>query len=256
MRRALPSAVETGAAAAGYPPQPWHLAGQLYLSLWAVPTGRLGGRLPPGARPVGFGRFALIGIAWVRYQAGGVLQYNELVEAVLVRQGWRARLTVTSIWVDDVAARDGGRALWAIPKELADFDFTPATTGDAAATPAATGRATTNRATTGHAAAGHAARGFSAAAKVAGQPVAQAQFRPVSGRLGSLGRLGSWPLRFVLSQPLDGRAVQTPVRARSRLRLASARWQFDGSGPLARLHGVGRPLVSLRLADFRCEFGH
>ena len=31
-------------------------------------------------------------------------------------------MSITHIWVDSEASRDGGRALWAIPKDLAEFE--------------------------------------------------------------------------------------------------------------------------------------
>jgi hypothetical protein len=34
-------------------------------------------------------------------------------------------VSITHIWVDSEASRDGGRELWAIPKRLADFDVVP-----------------------------------------------------------------------------------------------------------------------------------
>ena len=40
----------------------------------------------------------------------------------------RASLEITDIWVDSPASRNGGRELWAIPKELCDLERT--TTGD------------------------------------------------------------------------------------------------------------------------------
>jgi hypothetical protein len=67
-----------------------------------------------------FGR-AVVGTAWVDYEPGSVLEYHELMVAVLVHDGWRIRPSVTSIWVDSAASRTGGRQLWGVPKDLADF---------------------------------------------------------------------------------------------------------------------------------------
>jgi hypothetical protein len=57
----------------------------------------------------------------VEYGPGGVLQYRELLSAVLVRHRARPRVSITGIWVDSPASRDGGRELWGIPKELAEL---------------------------------------------------------------------------------------------------------------------------------------
>ncbi len=110
-----------------YPPEPWHLRGQMWLSLFLVRRSAL----PETVRPALFG---LVGAAWVRYEPGGTLDYRELVSAALVRDGWRPRVSVMDIWVDSVTSRDGGRALWGIPKELSTIDIGPTAGGtDAAA---------------------------------------------------------------------------------------------------------------------------
>src|SRR5690348_12388115 len=107
-----------------YPPSPWSLRGRMHVSVWAVPVAdvpALPASLSGAVRVVRlFGR-AFIGTAWVDYQPGGDLSYHELLSAVLTRAGWRPRVTITHIWVDSVASRDGGRALWGIPKDLAVF---------------------------------------------------------------------------------------------------------------------------------------
>jgi hypothetical protein len=107
-----------------YPPEPWHLRGQLWLSVFAVPRSAIPA-LPAGIRPVVFGGRVLVGAAWVRYEPGGTLHYRELLSAVLVRNG----VSVLDIWVDSAQSRDGGRALWGIPKELADIAIPEAVTG-------------------------------------------------------------------------------------------------------------------------------
>ena len=53
------------------------------------------------------------------------MTYDEIMSTVLVREGWRVRVSITHIWVNSPASRDGGRELWAIPKDLADFDVVP-----------------------------------------------------------------------------------------------------------------------------------
>src|SRR5690349_2798041 len=116
-----------------YPPQPWHLRGQLYLSIFAVPRSalpRLAGPLAAKVRPVPFGRYGLVGAAWVNYEPGGVLQYRELLSATLVHEDGWPRVSITEIWVDSVQSRDGGRALWGIPKDLADIELRGSPGGD------------------------------------------------------------------------------------------------------------------------------
>ncbi|NYH77438.1 hypothetical protein FHR84_000752 [Actinopolyspora biskrensis] len=103
-----------------YPPQPWWLCGELSVSLWRLPK-RLLPAVPEGLSPVLLGDAGVVGTAWVLYRSGSVLEYNELLAAVLVRRGARLRACVTHIWVDSEASRRGGRALWGIPKESATF---------------------------------------------------------------------------------------------------------------------------------------
>src|SRR5690349_7682073 len=116
-----------------YPRQSWDLRGQLHLSCFAVPRSALAplpAQLAAVVRPVPFGRRALVGAAWVRYEPGGVLHYRELLSAVLVHEGLRPGVSITEIWVDSVPSRDGGRALWGIPKDLADIELRASPGGD------------------------------------------------------------------------------------------------------------------------------
>jgi hypothetical protein len=113
-----------------YPPEPWRLCGDLHTSLFVVPLADLRVDLPPGWQPLRVGRFGVVGTAWVSYRPGGVLAYDELMSTLLVRRGWRVLPTITHIWVDSPASRDGGRELWGIPKQLAKFGAFVATTED------------------------------------------------------------------------------------------------------------------------------
>jgi hypothetical protein len=61
-----------------------------------------------------------------RYGPGSTLEYSELIAGVVVRRGWRIGLRVTHIYVDSEASLEGGRAIWGLPKELAEFDWSEA----------------------------------------------------------------------------------------------------------------------------------
>ncbi|GAA2392800.1 acetoacetate decarboxylase family protein [Dactylosporangium salmoneum] len=110
-----------------YPAEPWKLRGRMHVSVFVVPAAAVPA-LPPelagAVRVVRLAGRAVIGAAWVDYRPGGDLSYRELLSAVLVRAGARPRVSITHIWVDSPASRDGGRALWGIPKDLAEFDLT------------------------------------------------------------------------------------------------------------------------------------
>jgi hypothetical protein len=187
------------AAAHGFPPSPWTLYGQLRLSLWRV-----------GAR--------LVGTAFVEYEPGSVLTYSELLRARPTRLGRGLAVTITDIWVDSVASCEGGRALWAIPKEMATFS--------------------TQRQPT-----------FLAGARRPGGAIAIAEFatgNPLPRRM---------PLRARTAQRRDdGELVVAPISGSARVRRARAAWEFAADGPFADLHGR-RPLVSFVLEDFDLTFG-
>ncbi len=86
-----------------YPPAPWRLRGQVWLSLWRLRAG-------------------LVGTAFADYGSDGTLSYRELVVACPTRAGMLPAVRITDIWVDSATSRNGGRRLWGIPKELAAFD--------------------------------------------------------------------------------------------------------------------------------------
>ncbi|GAB3501585.1 acetoacetate decarboxylase family protein [Amycolatopsis cihanbeyliensis] len=198
-----------------YPPQPWHLTGQAYLSTWQVPAAELP-RVPSEVDPlVVLGR-ALVVTAWIDYQQGGQLSYHELLACVAVR-GPGTTATVTEIWVDSEASLAGGRELWGIPKEPAGLEF-------------------------------HHGRAFTGTAATGSDWIATAAFVPRSGPPVST------PSRFTVAQSADGAVLRSPVRARGRPRLASASWNLNPDGPLGYLAGR-RPLFSAQLEDFDLHFG-
>ncbi|GAB3296885.1 acetoacetate decarboxylase family protein [Parasphingorhabdus pacifica] len=105
-----------------YPPEPWRLRGRMSVSLWHLPERELPAT-PEETVPVVVGGRGLIGAAWVSYGPGSVLEYNELLVAVLARRGGHPRVCISQIWVDSEASRLGGRELWSIPKERATFEM-------------------------------------------------------------------------------------------------------------------------------------
>jgi hypothetical protein len=89
-----------------YPPAPWQMHGQLWLSLFRVRPGDHPDREP-----------GVYGVALVSYEEPSPLTYSELLVATLVGKS----VHITDIWVDSPDSRDGGRELWAIPKGLCTF---------------------------------------------------------------------------------------------------------------------------------------
>jgi len=104
----------------GYPPEPWDLTGVGHITLWRLPVRSLPA-LPASATPLAVRGTALVATAFVSYDDRGLMAYDELLAGVLVRLGRRVGLSITDIWVDSESSLRGGRALWGIPKEMADF---------------------------------------------------------------------------------------------------------------------------------------
>ncbi|MCU1684523.1 MAG: acetoacetate decarboxylase [Amycolatopsis sp.] len=198
-----------------YPPEPWNLAGQAYVSTWRVPLPDLPA-LPEGAEPVVLGGKAVVVTAWIDYRKPGQLTYHELLSTVAVR-GRRAAASITEIWVDSKVSLAGGRALWGIPKDLATLPF-------------------------------HEGRTFTASASTEDDWNATAAFtRRVGVPLAA-------PAAFDVVQTLGGRPRRSPVRAKARPHLASANWNINPDGPLGYLAGR-RPVASMILRDFEIKFG-
>lgn len=187
------------------------MRGQMWLSVFAVRSGT--SERAPG----------LYGAAFVDYTEGSVLTYRELLLARLVLDGAVPRVHITDIWVDSEASRDGGRSLWAIPKDLAELHVS---SGGAGPVVRASGDANLN-----------------------GSAIAAARF--TAPRVPSL----RTPFRFTVAQTRDdGTPVLTPVSGSSRNVPVRGRWDFGAAGPLAWLHGR-QPVASFRLGDFALTFG-
>jgi Acetoacetate decarboxylase (ADC) len=187
------------------------MQGHMWLSLFPVRSGT-------SERPAG-----LYGAAFVDYVEGSVLTYRELLLARLVRDGTVPRVHITDIWVDSVPSRDGGRSLWAIPKDLAEVHLERRSPGPLDRT--------------------------SCDANINGSPIAAARF--LEARVPSL----RTPFRFtVMQEREDGAPVVTSVSGTSRNMPVRGRWDFGAHGPLAWLQGR-RPVASFRLGDFRMTFG-
>jgi hypothetical protein len=197
-----------------YPTEPWDLRGHGCVSAWLVPSSALPA-LPPGVRPVTVLGKAVVGTAFVAYLPGGLLPYHELLAAVVVREGRHLGLTITDIWVDSPTSRAGGRELWGIPKELAEFKIEHE--------PSFTGRACD------------------------GWVLAEATVRQLTPGL----RL-PFPVTGVVLETLNAALARTPVRARGTIGLAKGTWRVGGGLDWLRPH---RPFATITARDFELRFG-
>jgi hypothetical protein len=198
----------------GYPPAPWHMHGSLWLSVFRLKEAA-DERHPAGT----------YGAALVSYEEPSALTYNELLVARTVKnRAGKGAVTITDIWVDSPASMAGGRELWAIPKELCDFDRESSFRGPVTSTDWI---ATVDR-----------------------RPIVEASFTDVSRAAPRV------PFTGLVEQPgipdhpetadvtMSGTAKALPCRGR---------WTFAADGPLAFLRGA-RQLGSFRMAGFRLEF--
>jgi hypothetical protein len=194
-----------------YPAAPWSLHGSLWLSLFRL------GHDVDATRPRG-----VYGAAFVSYEEPSPLTYAELLVARPVGR----RVRVTDIWVDSPASMAGGRELWAIPKELADFELDAAHRGPLATT--------------------------TWTARVGRVPVARARFLDLSRAVPRT------PFRATLAQPglpdTAGEPRTTPLGGTARTFPARAQWEINADGPLGWLVGA-RQLGSVRVTGFRTGFG-
>ncbi|RPF27705.1 acetoacetate decarboxylase [Georgenia muralis] len=209
-----------------WPAAPWSLTATAALSLLAVPRATVPPAArpvtPAGCRPVALAGRLLTGVALVRYGPPGDLTYDELVVAVLGRCGLRPVVTVTQIWVDSPASRDGARALWGIPKELAVFSRGAPAVPDAAIGPA-----------------GAAAENGPGSAVVR----VRTRTRPRTRRW----LPGRVRLTFATAQHLDGADHRAAHLLSARVGGLRSAWDFAPAGPLGHL-AHRRPVLTLRLA--------
>jgi acetoacetate decarboxylase len=205
----LPAGVDTT-----YPPAPWQMHGQLWLSLFKVRAGDHPDREP-----------GVYGVALVKYEEPSPLTYGELLVAHLVSTGSKPprAVNITDIWVDSPASVAGGRALWAIPKDLCDFSIDVSTRGPVT-------RASWD-------------------ASLDGQPIVSARFTDVSRAGLRLPFKGdTW------QQRADGSEVTASLTGSSKALPARSHWSFAPDGPLGWLHGK-RTLATFRQSDFQMSFG-
>ncbi|WP_203338413.1 acetoacetate decarboxylase family protein [Nocardioides limicola] len=196
-----------------YPPAPWLMHGSMWLSVFRLPVAA-DERHPAG----------IYGAALVDYVSPSPLEYGELLVARAGRRGRKRVVTITDIWVDSPASLAGGRELWAIPKELCDFEQERRSRGPLTQA------------------------SWSAVAH--GEPIVTAEFSDVS-------KLAlRTPFKGYVEQPgipehpelahvvMGGSAKALPCRAQ---------WTFTPDGPLGFL-GSARQLGSFRMTNFRLRF--
>ncbi|WP_220794622.1 acetoacetate decarboxylase family protein [Nocardioides pelophilus] len=199
---------------ADYPPAPWHMHGSLWLSAFRL-AHDADARHPAGT----------YGVALVDYVEPSPLTYGELLVARTTRtEDGRRAVTITDIWVDSPASLAGGRALWAIPKQLCDFDLESSFRGPVTSTD---WTATIDR-----------------------RAIVDASFTDVSRAAPRVPSKG-----LVVQPPIDDHTepVTVMMTGSARALPCRGRWSFAADGPLAFLREA-RQLASFRMASFRLDF--
>lgn len=108
-----------------YPAPPWRLRGTALVRLQTLPIEAVRKWLPSSLDivPVLPGR-TLGTLYLARYIGGSTLQYHELIIApAIVRYGAHVGGWISHIYVDSDTSIAGGRAIWALPKQKAQFQW-------------------------------------------------------------------------------------------------------------------------------------
>jgi hypothetical protein len=108
-----------------YPPTPWKLQDYAIQTLHFVNITQVRSLIPPELKIVAVwpGK-TLASVYLSQYQSGSVLEYNELIIApALVSCQGKFGGWISHIYVDNSDSVAGGREIWGLPKELAEFTW-------------------------------------------------------------------------------------------------------------------------------------
>jgi acetoacetate decarboxylase len=110
-----------------YPSAPWNLKGYGFLTLHLIDVTAVTKFIPPKFEIISVLPGKTIGgIALGNYGSGSTLTYSELITiAGLVRQNGQIGTWISHIYVDDQTSISGGREIWGLPKEFAEFHWQP-----------------------------------------------------------------------------------------------------------------------------------
>jgi acetoacetate decarboxylase len=108
-----------------YPPAPWHLYGTALQSLHAIDLATARQFVPIDFDLVSVLPGKTIGGLYLSvYEANSTLQYHELIVApALVRYQGKIGAWISHIYVDNPQSVEGGRNIWGLPKQMADFSW-------------------------------------------------------------------------------------------------------------------------------------
>ncbi len=108
-----------------YPPTPWTLQGYAIQTLHLVNIERSRPLIPAELKILPIWPGKTLGAVYLSfYGSGSVLEYSELivVPAVVIYRG-KIGPWISHIYVDNADSMAGGREIWGLPKEMADFTW-------------------------------------------------------------------------------------------------------------------------------------
>ena len=108
-----------------YPPPPWTLEGYGFLNLHWLDIERARSLIPSEFQVISVYPGKTVGGVFITsYKPGSVMPYNELivVSGCVLYQG-KPGAWISHIYVDNSDSVAGGRAIWGLPKELAQFEW-------------------------------------------------------------------------------------------------------------------------------------
>jgi acetoacetate decarboxylase len=106
-----------------YPSAPWNLQGYSLQSLHLIDVDRVRPYIPSDLNIFSvFPGKTLGGVYAAAYRTGSILEYNELiVVGALVWEGGKLGSWISHIYVDNPDSIAGGREIWGLPKQEAEF---------------------------------------------------------------------------------------------------------------------------------------
>jgi hypothetical protein len=108
-----------------YPPPPWNLKGYAVQTLQLVNIEQASKFIPSELEIVSLLPGKTLGSIYISsYESGSLLKYNELIVVPgFVRYQGKIGAWISHIYVDNQYSVAGGRKIWGLPKEMAEFSW-------------------------------------------------------------------------------------------------------------------------------------
>ncbi|MBV9389479.1 MAG: acetoacetate decarboxylase family protein [Chroococcidiopsidaceae cyanobacterium CP_BM_ER_R8_30] len=108
-----------------YPQAPWKLQGYAFQTVQLVDIDRVRPLVPKELNIISIWPGKTLGGVYLSaYESGSVLEYNELIAiAAVVSYGSKFGGWISHIYVDNSDSIAGGREIWGLPKEPAEFSW-------------------------------------------------------------------------------------------------------------------------------------